>query len=413
MDSAGKRACTRRKQPTPRSGHVAVTYGDLMLIWGGYSDFPELDQTNGHGDLYLDGKEVWCYNIEAQLWDVWNTRSSPPGMSGSCAACVRNHMYVFGGFNENFNSNELYRLNLKTKVWSQLKPDGEAPSPRDKLTCWAYEDKLIFFGGFGQPPFREDAMNNSIGEWHLDPTSVRLWAESIRGWNNHLYVYNITENRWSHVEAQRNQPSPRAAHGCVVLGNRGYVLGGRFQENRLNDVHFLDLDTMKWSGSLPVTGEIPVGRSWHCMAPVSNRHFLVYGGYSTDNVPLNDVWIFDVDSRTWHQQKSVPSETRMWHTAVQGIDVGETVIFGGCSNNLLNPEERSVHSRKVITLSFSPISLSRLSIEAIVSDIDVLKSELSSLPTLLQRKVELRLHSSSPESSKSHDYNLRSRPRSL
>ena len=50
---------------------------------------------------------------------------------------------------------------------------------------------------------------------------------------------------------------------------------------------------------------------------------------------------------------------RMWHTAVQGIDVGETVIFGGCSNNLLNPEERSVHSRKVITLSFSPISLSR------------------------------------------------------
>lgn len=38
--------------------------------------------------------------------------------------------------------------------------------------------RLIFFGGFGQPPFGEDATNNSIGEWRLDPTSVRLLAES-------------------------------------------------------------------------------------------------------------------------------------------------------------------------------------------------------------------------------------------
>ena len=45
-------------------------------------DFPELDQTNGHGDLYLDGKEVWCYNIEAQLWWVFIIAKNSPQPAG-------------------------------------------------------------------------------------------------------------------------------------------------------------------------------------------------------------------------------------------------------------------------------------------------------------------------------------------
>ncbi|XP_038072124.1 kelch domain-containing protein 2-like [Patiria miniata] len=421
MESAGRRIQANCKKPTPRSGHVAVTYGGLMLVWGGYTEqlnFSDANET-GHqmwyvgDDIYLDGKEVWCYNIEAKVWDVWHTRKSPPGMSGSCAACIGKHMYLFGGYYKNGNSNELYRLDLKTKVWKHLKPEGMPPSPRDKVTCWSYQDKLVIFGGFGPPPYNEDDTNRT-DEWQLDPSS--FWSHE-RGWNNQLIVYSTTDNRWSYVKSERHRPCPRAAHAVAVIGNRGYVFGGRFEDVRMNDLHVLNLDSMEWVGSIqPASEDIPTGRSWHCMAPVSDRHLLVYGGYSsgrpTDCKPLNDVWVFDVENHTWHQQKSLPSETRMWHTGVSGADLGEAVVYGGCSNDLLDQDQRSVHSSKCFHFFFSPKSLSRLCAEAIVSDIDVLGSELSFLPTMLHRKIELCLNGRQKDESKNHSYNLRSRSQS-
>ncbi|XP_022091359.1 kelch domain-containing protein 2-like [Acanthaster planci] len=412
MESAGRRTQARGLKPVPRSGHVAVTYGGLMLVWGGYTDLPALSSESHWGDQYLDGSELWCYDIEASLWDVWSTRKSPPGMSGSCAACIGRHMYVFGGYSADGNSNKLYRLDLKTKVWMHLKPNGKAPSPRDKVACWPYRDKLVFFGGFGPPPDNEDVTMDGVGQWRIDLSSLNVWSPT-RGWNNHLVVYNITENSWTHVQIKGYQPCPRAAHAAAVIGNKGYLFGGRFEGSRMNDLHVLNLDTLQWVESLnPVSGDIPMGRSWHCMAPVSDRHLLVYGGYSTEGVPLNDVWVLDVENKTWHQQDSLPSDTRIWHTAVSGVDAGEVVVFGGCSNDLLDPYERSVHSSKIFKFFFSPKNLKRLCSEAIVTNIAMLEKELNALPSVLQRTIELLLRGCRKGDAKKHGYNLRARPKS-
>lgn len=66
----------------------------------------------------------------------------PLEVSGASACCHGDDLYVFGGHGSQGNSNELYRLDLKTYTWHLLDPDV-SPSPRDKAVSWFYEKKLV------------------------------------------------------------------------------------------------------------------------------------------------------------------------------------------------------------------------------------------------------------------------------
>lgn len=48
---------------------------------------------------------------------------------------------------------------------------------------------------------------------------------------------------------QGKAPLPRAAHAAAQIDGKVFIFGGRHQENRLNDIHRLDLDAMEWSGA--------------------------------------------------------------------------------------------------------------------------------------------------------------------
>ncbi|ELK03540.1 Kelch domain-containing protein 2 [Pteropus alecto] len=123
--------------PAERSGHVAVSDGRHMFVWGGYKSS---NQVRGLYDFYLPREELWIYNMETGRW-------------------------------------------------------------------------LIFFGGYGYLP--EDKV---LGTFEFDETSF-----------------------WGKV------PSPRAAHACATVGNKGFVFGGRYRDARMNDLHYLNLDTWEWN----------------------------------------------------------------------------------------------------------------------------------------------------------------------
>ena len=55
---------------------------------------------------------------------------------------------------------------------------------------------------------------------------------------------------------------------------------------------------------IPVlAGKKPQKRTAHGMATISHQFFVVYGGQGEDgkggNLPLGDIWIFDVRERVW------------------------------------------------------------------------------------------------------------------
>uniref|UniRef100_A0A8C6ZX60 Kelch domain containing 2 n=1 Tax=Nothoprocta perdicaria TaxID=30464 RepID=A0A8C6ZX60_NOTPE len=353
--------------PAERSGHVAVTDGRCMYVWGGYkvrSSLGALKQS-----LKTEG-------------DV------PPSMSGSCAVCVDRVVYLFGGHHARGNTNKFYMLNSRStdKVlqWVRVECQGVPPSSKDKLGVWVYKNKLIFFGGYGYFP-----EGKQRGTFEFDETS--FWNSGLpRGWNDHVHVLDTETFTWSQPITTGKTPSPRAAHACATVGNRGYVFGGRYRR--------------RCPAALPVTcaalphnsitqGLCPVGRSWHSLTPISSDHLFLFGGFTTDKQPLSDAWIYCISKNEWIQfEHNYSEKPRLWHTACASEE-GEVIVFGGCANNLL------AHSKAVSSRGAFPARAAQLCLEAVICFKEMLASSWNCLPKHLLHSVNQRFGSNNTSGS--------------
>lgn len=98
---------------------------------------------------------------------------------------------------------------------------GQPPTPRDKLSCWVYKDRLIYFGGYGCRKHNElsDCFDVHDAFWE---------GQIFWGWHNDVHVFDTNTQTWSQPAIRGGDPpQPRAAHTCAVLGNKGYIFGGR------------------------------------------------------------------------------------------------------------------------------------------------------------------------------------------
>uniref|UniRef100_A0A673CAL2 Kelch domain containing 2 n=1 Tax=Sphaeramia orbicularis TaxID=375764 RepID=A0A673CAL2_9TELE len=367
--------------PAERSGHIAVVDGNTMYVWGGYKNA----QNHGFFDLYLPRNEIWTYNMESGVWtkhvSLGNLHTS---MSGSCGVCVDGVLYLFGGHHARGNTNRIYRLPLRSSsfVWEEMRDlKGVPPSSKDKLGCWVYKNKLIFFGGYGY------AAQEHRGTFEYDESSS-LWDSPGRGWNNHIHVLDLETLTWSQPITKGNTPSPRAAHACATVGNRGYVFGGRYKNYRLNDLYYLDLDTWEWHEIVPQHG--PVGRSWHSFTPVSPDHIFLFGGFTTERETLSDAWLYCVSKNEWTQYKHGHNDSpRLWHTACAGPD-GEVFVFGGCANNLLS-HQRAAHSNELLVFNVQPKSLVTFCMETALQHRERLATYWECLPKHLLHSLKQRM----------------------
>ncbi|XP_046874360.1 kelch domain-containing protein 2 isoform X2 [Hypomesus transpacificus] len=370
--------------PAERSGHIAVVDGNCMYVWGGYKN----SLSHGSFDLYLPKNEIWIYNMETGGWKKCVTSGNQhSSMSGSCGVCVDGVLYLFGGHHARGNTNRIYRLPLRAPElsWEEMKDlKGLPPSCKDKLGCWVHKNRLIFFGGYGyvaQGPHR--------GTFEYDESSSFMGDHPGRGWNNHIHILDLETSSWSQPITKGNAPSPRAAHACAVVGNRGYVFGGRYRDYRLNDLYYIDLDTWEWHEmSVPQQG--PVGRSWHSFTPVSPDHIFLFGGFTTVRETLSDAWLYCVSKNEWKSFKHGHTESpRLWHTACPGPD-GEVFVFGGCANNLLS-QHRAAHSNELLVFSVQPKSLMRFCVEAALQHRERLASSWDCLPKHLLHCLQQRM----------------------
>ncbi|XP_062863887.1 kelch domain-containing protein 2 [Trichomycterus rosablanca] len=377
--------------PAERSGHVAVMDRNCMYVWGGYKNA----EAPGFSDLYLPRHEIWIFDMETRRWRRQVSGGDlPQPMSGSCGVCVEGVLYLFGGHHARGNTNWIYRLPLRASsfCWERMKDlKGLAPTAKDKLGCWVYKNRLVFFGGYGYV-----APAGHRGTFELDENSL-MGHHQGRGWNNHIHVLNLETSTWSQPDTKGNGPTPRAAHACATLGNRGYVFGGRYLDHRLNDLYYINLDTWEWSEmSVPQHG--PVGRSWHSFVPVSSDHVFLFGGFTTNRETLSDAWLYCAATNEWKQVDHGHTRSpRLWHTACAGPD-GEVLVFGGCANNLLSHQQAS-HSNELLIFSVQPKSLLRCCMEAVVQYRQQLESMWDCLPKHLLHIVHQRIGTVNTEGS--------------
>ncbi|XP_007886546.2 kelch domain-containing protein 1 isoform X1 [Callorhinchus milii] len=273
--------------------HYAVFDAGFLYVWGGYVIYE-------NHEVYLPNDEIWVYELENGTWQKHAMKGDlPPPLSRSCAACLNGIMYIFGGYDGLEYTNEMYCVNLQVKdatyIWKKLRNcQGICPTPRHELSCWVHKDRLIYFGGYGCKRISE--LNDSF---YVNEAS---WEEEMFwGWNCEIHVFDPSIQIWYQPTTKGMPPRPRAAHACAVLGNKGYLFGGRILETRINDLHCLDLDSWTWSGEVAVDGIRPQGRLWHTLTPVTDDQLFLFGGLSAESQLLSDAWIYSVGANEWRQ----------------------------------------------------------------------------------------------------------------
>lgn len=113
-------------QPSPRSNFslTLLPSGELLLFGGEFCD--------GQGtEIYND---VFRWNPEKNEWKHIESLNTPPPRCSHQAVCYKDKLYIFGGeyatLDQFHHYRDLWELDLKTNVWTEIKATGDCPSAR-------------------------------------------------------------------------------------------------------------------------------------------------------------------------------------------------------------------------------------------------------------------------------------------
>lgn len=145
----------------------------------------------------------------------------------------------------------------------------------------------------------------------------------------------------------------RWGHTHSLIGSNIYMFGGiGFMDNAspCNDVHLLKLAHVEnvdqcheWSRIQCSSEHLPPARWNHSATQISLMQLLVVGGESLDNV-LNDVWVFNCSTFTWHKKELKAPENKRRHGGLDNIPMcranhtatlikNQVYLFGGIGGN--------------------------------------------------------------------------------
>jgi N-acetylneuraminic acid mutarotase len=158
-----------------------------------------------------------------------------------------------------------------------------------------------------------------------------------------LWVYQPEDNTWmeAHPTAGAARPLPRQGHCAAAVGNMMYIFGGvSYGYQPFNDFWAYNVVTNEWtelSPNQPFKGPAPRWLSSCTIVedgPDSVRFFL-FGGVGKEQVPMNDLHVFDIANNAWSQptvSEGFAPFPRMMHNMVW---MGSRIfVFGGLANNI-------------------------------------------------------------------------------
>jgi len=160
-------------------------------------------------------------------------------------------------------------------------------------------------------------------------------GRSKGGTNNHLYKLS-SENMgsgWERVKSEGRLPAPRKSSSIAYCGDRLWVFGGNTGKDLVNDLWSFDLKSKTWHHIQPARDSpVPSVRDRHCV--VSNlkaRKLILFGGSDgthDKNEFLNDLWEYDIAKNKWREIKAKPIPPRRYEHYMVVMN-GHVLIFTG------------------------------------------------------------------------------------
>ncbi|MBI2448145.1 hypothetical protein HYV44_01095, partial [Candidatus Microgenomates bacterium] len=151
-----------------------------------------------------------------------------------------------------------------------------------------------------------------------------------------LSLSSTATSAWFNYSPTSN---PSARYGSAVAWDNTnatkYVFGGIASGGTLlNDLWKFNVSTRSWS-QITTSGGPPAARDgssmiWH---PTNGKLYL-FGGYKDPPAVLNDLWEFNITTSTWTQLSPTggPPATRYYQSAVWDTANSKILVFGGCDS---------------------------------------------------------------------------------
>lgn len=271
---------------------------------------------------------------------LWTVRlEGGPRRVNHAAVTVNDTIYSFGGYctGENYRSRrpiDVHALNTTTYRWFTvgLKYSDlweiHVPYQRYGHTAVAFGDKIYLWGG-----------RNDLAACNV------------------LYCFDTATMEWTAPKVSGVIPGARDGHSACVIGHHMYTFGGfeEIIERFSQDVHALDLHTMKWTYII-TRGNPPSFRDFHSATALCENRMYIFGGrgdemgpfHSQRDVYSNEIAYLDTSTNMWHwpETKNNIPHGRRSHSAFVYREY--LYIFGGF-NALLNLHFNDIYR-------FSPIT---------------------------------------------------------
>ena len=335
MAMPGRIQTTLSPLPHTMVCHVAVTWNNATLIWGGLR--PNL------------GRCTVLQHIRGK----WTTRETsgdlPTWVYYRGAQVVNDKMIVFGP-NKN-GGMYIHCLDLHSWIWTKLSPRGNPCSKRSGASSWAHKGKIYYFGG------------------HHDKTA-----------NNQVVSYNISTNSWEWPNARGDIPSPRSYPLITISDDTVFLFGGDIVNdensfNIYNDLYILDMTTMTWrkihgnfaTGEGPKAPKIPL--RMFTFTSISQYSAVLFGvSFDNPHKMKDECWVLNlrnakqlVDLSSIWTKIEFPYP-RFHHAAVLQPLSKRLWVIGG--------DDGKTHPSTIMKLNFNQLrSLKNLALDCVARNI--------------------------------------------
>ncbi|KAG7393676.1 tRNA methyltransferase tyw3 [Phytophthora pseudosyringae] len=301
-------------------GHTSVHYQDEIVVFGGQGPTASGTTTRIAEVTFMTP------STNGSLQQTYHAAAKPDGPSARMyhsAAVVGTLMVVFGGRASPAKPlGDLYAMDLETKQWEKIVPQGVGPSPRWKHCSCAVGSVLYVFGGrdaeqvFGDlfsldlnqtPPQWRQIESSPTAPCRFDhigavvkSTKLSFWGgmSSLEGGDcsseddsNACLLFDSVKETWEHkcLENTTNKSQPPAlfaASASSINDHQVIVVGGMTSallangDKATQKVYMLDVETFQWIelGEVKHENAAFVGHSTTWM-PNSNSLYILGGGF--------------------------------------------------------------------------------------------------------------------------------------
>ncbi|OCH94736.1 hypothetical protein OBBRIDRAFT_747046 [Obba rivulosa] len=137
------RVATHGPAPVGRYGHAVTMVGSKFFVFGGQVDGDFLNDLWAFDLNSLRTKATW------ELVEPAEGSPRPAQRTGHICVTYGDKIYLFGGTDCQYHYNDTWVFDTNTRVWSELTCIGFIPSPREGHAASLVDDVIYVFGGRG------------------------------------------------------------------------------------------------------------------------------------------------------------------------------------------------------------------------------------------------------------------------